>query len=52
MRWKAFFFENSDSNEDDGSTNNNKFGLKSRKCAPQNENLNNFEADVEVVHGF
>ena len=28
MRWKAFFFENSDSNEDDGSTNN-KFGFKS-----------------------
>ena len=46
MRWKAFFFENSDSNEDEGSTNNNKFGFKSRKCPPQNEDLNNFEADV------
>ena len=46
MRWKTFFFENSDSNEDDGSTNNNKFGFKSRKCPPQNEDLNNFEADV------
>ena len=45
MRWKAFFFENSDCNEDDGDSNNN-FGFKSRKCPPQNEDLNNFEADV------
>ena len=45
MRWKASFFENSDCNEDDGNTNNS-FGFKSRKCPPQNEDLNNFEADV------
>jgi len=52
MRWKAFFFEqnkdknNTDHNNDDGSIDNNNFGFKSRKCPPQNEDLNNFETDV------
>ena len=35
-RWKAFFFENSECNEDDSNTNS----------PPQNEDLNKFEADV------
>ena len=46
MRWKAFFFEKNDRRNSDDSTNNNNFGFKSRKCPPQNEDLNNFEADV------
>lgn len=55
IRWKAFFFEqnkdknktNSDSdNDDSNSAIDNNFGFKSRKCPPQNEELNNFEADV------
>ena len=55
IRWKAFFFEqnkdknktNRDSdNDDSNSAIDNNFGFKSRKCPPQNEELNNFEADV------
>ena len=52
MRWKAFFFEqnkdknNTDHNNDDDNIDNNNFGFKSRKCPPQNEDLNNFETDV------
>ena len=46
MRWKAFFFEKNDRRNSDDSTNNNNFGFKSRKCPPQNEDLNNFEADA------
>ena len=55
IRWKAFFSEqnkdknktNHDSdNDDSNSAINNNFGFKSRKCSPQNEELNNFEADV------
>ena len=34
------------SNEDNEGMNNNNFGFKSRKCPPQNEDLNDFEADV------
>ena len=48
MRWKAFFFDQNkdkDSHCDDKNENNN-FGFKSRKCPPQNEDLNNFESDV------
>jgi len=52
MHWKAFFFEqnkdknNTDHSNDDGNIDNNNFGFKSRKCPPQNEDLNNFETDV------
>ena len=50
IRWKAFFFEqNKDKNKtnrDSDNEDSNNFGFKSRKCPPQNEELNNFEADV------
>ena len=50
MRWKAFFF---DRNEEDSSdvVTNNSFGFKSRKCPPQNNELDKFEADLlDMVH--
>ena len=53
MRWKAFFFEQNkhknrtdDSTNDDDNAKENNFGFKSRKCPPQNEELNKFESDV------
>ena len=50
IRWKAFFFEqNKDKNKtnrDSDNEDSNNFRFKSRKCPPQNEELNNFEADV------
>lgn len=55
IRWKAFFFEQNKvknktsrdiDNDDSNSAADNNFGFKSRKCPPQNEELNNFEADV------
>ena len=53
MRWKTFFYEqNKDNNKNDRNAkydDNNKpnnFGFKSRKCPPQNEELNQFEADI------
>ena len=55
IRWKAFFFEQNkvknktnhdNDNDDSNSAADNNFGFKSRKCPPQNEELNNFEADV------
>ena len=52
MRWKAFFF---DRNEQDNSdpTNNDNFGFKSRKCPPQNSDLDKFEADfLDMVHNI
>ncbi|KXJ25355.1 hypothetical protein AC249_AIPGENE10664 [Exaiptasia diaphana] len=35
-----------DHNSDDDNVDSNNFGFKSRKCPPQNEDLNNFETDV------
>ena len=55
IRWKAFLSEqnkdknktNCDSDNDDSNNAiNNNLGFKSRKCPPQYEELNNFEADV------
>ena len=47
MRWKVFFF---DRNEQD---NNDNFGFKSRKCPPQNSELDRFEADLlDMVHNI
>ena len=47
MRWKVFFF---DRNEQD---NNDNFGFKSRKCPPQNSELDEFEADLlDMVHNI
>ena len=50
MRWKVFFF---DRNEEDSSdvVTDNSFGFKSRKCPPQNNELDKFEADLlDMVH--
>ena len=44
--WKAFFFEQNKEKDGDNHNENNKFGFKSRKCPPQNEDLNNFESDA------
>ena len=55
IRWKAFFFEQNkvknktnrdNDNDDSNSAADSNFGFKSRKCPLQNEELNNFEADV------
>jgi len=47
MRWKAFFYEKStDKKDQQNDDSNNKFGLKSRKCPPQNEDLDKFEEDL------
>lgn len=44
MRWKAFFSEQNKTDRNNNESSH--FGFKSKKCPPQNENLNNFEADV------
>jgi len=47
MRWKAFFYEKStDKKDQQNDDSNNKFGFKSRKCPPQNEDLDKFEEDL------
>ena len=52
MRWKAFFFEHNDQDNKE-ATNNNNFGFKSRKCPPQNSELDKFEADLlGMVHNI
>lgn len=44
MRWKAFFSEQNKTDRNNNESSH--FGFKSKKCPPQNEDLNNFEADV------
>ena len=52
MRWKAFFFDRNDQDNKE-ATNNNNFGFKSRKCPPQNSELDKFEADLlNMVHNI
>ena len=46
MRWKAFFYEKSSKEDTPNDDRNNKFGFKSRKCPPQNEDLAPFETDL------
>lgn len=50
MRWKAFFFDQNtdvaDNTDETDKAANNKFGFKSRKCPPQNEEMIKFEADL------
>ena len=41
MRWKAFLYDKPDTDNTD-----RKFGFKSRKCPPQNENMVKFESDL------
>ena len=52
MRWKAFFFDRNDQDNKE-ATNNNNSGFKSRKCPPQNSELDKFEADLlDMVHNI
>ena len=52
MRWKAFFFDRNEQDNND-AINNDNFGFKSRKCPPQNSELNKFEVDLlDVVHNI
>ena len=52
MRWKAFFFDRNEQDSND-AINNDNFGFKSRKCPPQNSELDKFEADLlDMVHNI
>ena len=52
MRWQAFFFKHNDQDNKE-ATNNNNFGFKSRKCPPQNSELDKFEGDLlGMVHNI
>ena len=51
-RWKAFFFDRNEQDNND-AINNDNFGFKSRKCPPQNSELDKFEADLlDMVHNI
>ena len=43
MRWKAFFLAK---DNNDCNNNDNNYGFKLRKCPPQNEDMDKFEADL------
>ena len=52
MRWKAFFFDRHKQDNNDAA-NNDHFGFKSRKCPPQNNDLDKFVADLlDMVHNI
>ena len=52
MIWKAFLFDRNEQDNND-ATNNVNFGFKSRKCPPQNSELDKFEADfLDMVHNI
>ena len=52
MRWKAFFFDK-DTDQDNESTDSNNYGFKSRKCPPQNEEMDKFQTDLlEMVRNI
>ena len=52
MRWKAFFFDRNEQENND-AINNDNFGFKSRECPPQNSELDKFEADLlDMVHNI
>ena len=52
MRLKAFFFDRNEQDNND-AINNDNFGFKSRKCPPQNSELDKFEADLlDMVHNI
>ena len=52
IRWKAFFFDRNKQNNTDATDNDN-FAFKSRKCPPQNSELDKFEADLlDMVHNI
>ena len=42
IRWKAYFFNNEDKNDDV----KNNYGFKSIVCPPQDSLLNDFETDI------
>ena len=52
MRWKAFFFDRNEQENND-AINKDNFGFKSRKCPPQNSELDKFEGDIlDMVHNI
>ena len=52
MRWKAFFFDRQEQ-DNSNATNSDNFGFKSRKCPPQNSELDKFETDLlDMVHNI
>ena len=52
MRWKAFYFDRHEQDNNDAA-NNDHFGFKSRKCPPQNNDLDKFAADLlAMVHNI
>ena len=52
MRWKAFFVDRNEQDSND-AINNDNFGFKSRKCPPQNSELDKFEVDLlDMVHNI
>eukprot|EP00795_Rhopilema_esculentum_P011087 gene11087-biopygen13455 len=46
MRWKAFFHKKPKEDDQQTEDQNKTFGFKSRKCPPQNEDLDAFESDL------
>ena len=49
---ESIFFDRHEQDNND-TANNNHFGFKSRKCPPQNNNLDKFEADLlDMVHNI
>ena len=47
MEWKAFFFERDNEEEQNEKEEpSNKFGFKSRKCPPQNQDMEKFEDNL------
>lgn len=46
MRWKAHFFINGDSDENNDTSNKNTFGFKSKKYPSQSKELESFERDL------
>ena len=52
IRWKAFLFDHHEQDNNDPA-NNDHFGFKSRKCPPQNKDLDKFGADLlDMVHNI
>ncbi len=46
IRWKAYFFDKEQSDNEDTGTN---YGFKSTKVPPQNQSLNAFENDLYAM---
>ena len=52
MRWRAFFYLNNESNEEDEHNDEECYWLKSHECPPQVEELKPFEDDMmKLIEG-